>query len=200
MLSLKEGEYAVRLAREAIEAKLKGSRRKRAEDAPACFRQRLGVFVTLETHPAHELRGCIGFPEPVGPLGDAIAEAAMLAATDDPRFQPVTAEEFANLVIEISVLTKPEEIVCFRPEDAVKEVKVGRDGLLIRKGFYSGLLLPQVPVEQKWNEQEFLAQACNKAGLPPDAWMGSGVKVFKFQAQIFSEEAPGGNVVEKSLE
>jgi len=200
MLSVEEGGYAVKLARETILAKLKGVAKAKPKDAPACFRERFGVFVTLETYPAKELRGCIGFPQPVGPLGDEIVEAAILAATDDPRFPPVAEAELPNLLIEISVLTKPEEIVVSKPMDVAKEIKVGRDGLIVEHGYYSGLLLPQVPVEQKWNVQEFLSHTCLKAGIPQDAWMDRNVKVFKFQAQIFTEETPGGNVTETELE
>ena len=198
MLSLKEGEFAVKLARRAIEAHLKGLEAKPI-DVPKCFAEKLGVFVTLEEFPSKELRGCIGFPEPVAPLAEGVAEAAVFAATEDPRFPKVEARELPKLVIEVSVLTKPERIVAKTPAEIMKQVKVGRDGLIIRSSYASGLLLPQVPVEQKWDAEEFLAHICYKAGLPPDSWLSPSAQLFKFQAQVFSEEAPGGNVVEKKL-
>jgi uncharacterized protein (TIGR00296 family) len=199
MLSLSEGEFAVKLARQSIEAHLKGGNARPQSNAPASFSEKLGVFVTLEHFPSKELRGCIGFPQPVAPLAEGIAEAAVLAATEDPRFPKVEARELPNLVIEVSVLTKPEQIVCKNPKDILKQVKVGRDGLTVSEGYFSGLLLPQVPVEHNWKEDEFLAQTCWKAGLPPDSWLKPNVKVCRFQAQVFSEETPGGKVVEKKL-
>lgn len=166
MLSLSEGEFAVRLARQSIEAHLKGLEAK-PTGAPQSFSEKLGVFVTLEEFPSKELRGCIGFPEPVAPLAEGIAEAAVFAATEDPRFPKVEAGGMKKLVIEVSVLTKPEQILAKVPKEILKQVKVGRDGLIIRSSYASGLLLPQVPVEQKWDAEEFLAHICYKAGLPP---------------------------------
>jgi len=99
----------------------------------------------------------------------------------------------------VSVLTQPEPVECESPEERVKRVKVGRDGLIVQLGQYSGLLLPQVPVEEKWSEEEFLCHTCRKAKLPADAWRAPGVKLFCFQAQVFGEETPGGNVREEKL-
>jgi uncharacterized protein (TIGR00296 family) len=198
MLSLEEGTYAVKLARKAIEAFLKDGSKKAPDDAPEPFKEKLGVFVTLKMHPSNELRGCIGFPTPFTSLAEGIVGAAISAATEDPRFPPVKKEELDKLVIDVSVLTKPEEIKA-KPTDRKKEVKVGRDGLVIEMGHSSGLLLPQVPIEQKWDEEEFLAHTCWKAGLPPDSWLSDNVKLYKFQAQVFAEESPGGKVSEEKL-
>ena len=198
MLSQKEGEYAVRLARQSLEAHLKGLSAKPI-DAPACFSEKLGVFVTLEHFPSKELRGCIGFPQSVAPLGEGIAQAAVLAGTEDPRFPAVSAGELQKLVIEVSVLTKPEKIVAKTPAEILKQVKVGRDGLIIKMGWNSGLLLPQVPIEQKWGVNEYLANICYKAGLPPDSWLSPSAQLFRFQAQVFSEESPGGKVAERKM-
>ena len=115
--------------------------------------------------------------EPDKPLFKTISEMALQAAFNDPRFEPLTQDEFNNIKIEISVLTKPERV------ENINEIKVGRDGLIIKKGFYSGLLLPQVASEFNWNRQEFLEHTCIKAGLPKNAWEYS--EIYKFSAEVF---------------
>ncbi len=199
MLKISDGEFLVRLARKAIAAYLENGSRLPPGGAPKHLMEPRGVFVTLESYPERELKGCIGYPRPQGPLAESVVEMAVEAATGDPRFPEVTAEELKNIMIEVSVLTVPEPIEAKDRKKLVEQVKVGRDGLIIEAGRQSGLLLPQVPVEQKWGSEEFLCQACWKAGLPPDSWLKPGVRVLKFQAQIFSEETPGGKVVEKKL-
>ena len=108
-------------------------------------------------------------------------------------------EELDKVVIEASLLTPPEIITVKKPKHYVKEVVIGRDGLIVEKGFRRGLLLPQVPVEWKWKVDEFLSHTCMKAGLLPDSWLEEGVKIYKFSAKIFSEVEPRGDVVEKKL-
>lgn len=137
-----------------------------------------GVFTTL--HLAGELRGCIGYVLPVGSLYATVADTAQAAAFDDPRFQPVTADEAPYLKVEISVLSVPRPI---RAEDIV----VGKHGLIITSGTRRGLLLPQVPQEWGWDREAFLAQTCMKAGLPADAWK-RGASVQAFTAEVFGEE------------
>ncbi|MEM3399911.1 MAG: TIGR00296 family protein [Candidatus Micrarchaeia archaeon] len=193
-----EGEELVRHARNSIEMYL--DRGVVIDDEPKNekFREKRGVFVTLETFPERELRGCIGYPLPFRPLWRAVTECAISAAVGDPRFNPVRKEELDKLVVEVSVLTEPMRIVA-KPEDLPKAIKVGVDGLIIEKGGYSGLLLPQVPVEWGWNEEEFLSHTCMKAGLPKDEWRKGGCDVYKFTAQVFSEERPRGEVFIKKL-
>jgi hypothetical protein len=137
-----------------------------------------GVFVTLKKR--GDLRGCIGFIEAVAPLGQAVIRAAVYAATEDPRFRPVGADEVAGLEIEISVLTPPRQIAS--PE----LVRVGRHGLIVSRDGRKGVLLPQVPVENGWDRETFLEQGCLKAGLPPDAWK-RGAKLEVFEAIVFHE-------------
>lgn len=196
------GEFLVRLARRAVEEYV---RHKRVidppEDTPPELWEKMGVFVTLNRHnvpPQTALRGCIGFPLPLYPLVEATIKAAIYAAVDDPRFPPVRESELDDLVVEVSVLTPPE-LVEGPPEERPKKIKVGRDGLLIEKGIYSGLLLPQVPIEWGWDEEEFLSQTCWKAGLPPDCWLDEDTKVYRFTAEIFEEEYPRGPVKRKPL-
>jgi uncharacterized protein (TIGR00296 family) len=109
-------------------------------------------------------------------------DSSISAAIRDPRFPPVTQEEMDSIEVEVTVLTEPEEIV---PDS--QNVKVGEDGLMVEKGIFKGILLPQVPLELGWEAEEFLCQTCIKAGLPPDCWLDEGVTVYKFQGQIFSE-------------
>ncbi len=142
------------------------------------FRTPRGAFVTLTK--AGELRGCIGYIEPVMPLGQAVIRAAIYAATEDPRFRAVSAAELKDLRVEISVLTTPHEIADPRL------VKVGTHGLIVERGGNKGVLLPQVPVENGWDRETFLAEGCLKAGLPPDAWK-KGAKLSVFQAIVFHE-------------
>jgi len=108
--------------------------------------------------------------------------------------------ELDKCTIEISVLTLPEMMKVSDPKEYPKNIMVGRDGLIVEYGYYSGLLLPIVPVEQKWDEKEFLSQTCYKAGIPPDMWLSPKVKIYRFQSQVFKEERPGGKVVEVKLE
>jgi len=197
-MELADGKFLVKIARAAIMARLSGTELKMVEFPKWCSEKR-GVFVTLNTS-GGQLRGCIGFPLPVYPLKDALVSAAVSAATGDPRFPPVELEELQDrLVVEVSVLTVPEQVKD-PAKNALKEVVVGRDGLIIQKGPWSGLLLPQVPVEWNWNVEEFLDHTCNKAGLPAGAWKEQGVKLSKFSAEVFSETTPSGRIVKKELE
>ena len=202
VLSLDEGTYLVKLARNAIETKLKTGETIKAKDAPEKFVQHCGVFVTLNKldGSGHRLRGCIGFPYPVKPLVEAVIDSAISAATRDMRFNPVSMGEMNSIVVEVSVLTPPEPIKVNRPDQYPDQVEVGRDGLIISRGQNRGLLLPQVPVEWDWDVEEFLTQCCIKAWLPPDAWLTQGTEVFKFQAIIFSEESPRGSVKRLELQ
>jgi uncharacterized protein (TIGR00296 family) len=195
-LSLEEGEYLVGLARKAIETRLRTGETFTPTEAPAKLWQHCGVFVTLNAveGETHRLRGCIGFPHPVKPLVEAVADSAVSSALNDPRFRPVSLDEMGSIVVEVSVLTPPEVMSVERPDQYPERVEVGRDGLIVSRGSNRGLLLPQVPVEWGWDAEEFLTQCCLKAWLPPDAWLLLGTEVSKFQAIIFSEEAPRGRV------
>jgi AmmeMemoRadiSam system protein A len=129
---------------------------------------------------AGDLRGCVGYPLPVKPLDETIIEMAVAAASQDTRFEPLAPEDLARLRIEISVLGLPE------PVASPTDVEVGRHGIIVSKGFYRGLLLPQVPVEHAWDRETYLRHGCLKAGLGPDEWK-KGAKIEVFTAQVFSE-------------
>ncbi len=201
-LSLDEGKILVGLARSAVEEYLKTKKRIRAsEDMPEKLMQPCGVFVTINSveDGEKELRGCIGLPYPTTPLAQAVIESAISSATQDPRFYPLSQSELEKVVFEVSVLTPPQPIEVEKPSEYPSKIKVGVDGLIVEKGIYKGLLLPQVPVEWDWDEEEFLCQCCVKAGLPPDCWLTKGTKVYKFQAIIFEEEKPRGEIRRKTL-
>jgi len=201
-LTLKEGKFLVELARRAVEENLK-SRKKISvpESIPKKLLQPCGVFVTINSikNGKKELRGCIGYPYPTAPLAQAVIDSAISSASQDPRFYPLSLRELEDVVFEVSVLTPPQLIEAEKPSEYPSQIKVGKDGLITERGIFKGLLLPQVPVEWKWDEEEFLCQCCIKAGLPPDGWLLKGTKIYKFQAIIFEEEKPNGEVKRKVL-
>ncbi len=197
MYSLEEGKLAVEIAREAIECAVK-DRAVKDLKLPNIFKIKSGVFVTINTYPSKELRGCIGYPEPYFPLIDAIKDSAK-SATQDPRFPRLQEGELNHIVVEVSLLTPPALIKVKDPKDYMKEVVIGKDGLIAEKGHFRGLLLPQVPVEWKWKVDEFLSHTCMKAGLMPDDWLNKDIKIYKFSAEIFMETKPKGEVIKKTL-
>ncbi len=194
----REGEIAVRIAREALEAHVTG-RGKRPFEVPSRFEEKSGAFVTINLHPSGELRGCIGYPQPFFPLVKSIEKGAEGVA-EDPRFPPLRAEELDVITVEVSMLTPPQLIEVKKPKELPKHVAVGVDGLSVAQGPYRGLLLPQVAVDWGWDASEFLSEACMKAGLLADAWLEPSTRVYKFQAEVFAEIEPRGPVVRRSLE
>ncbi|MBU2559291.1 TIGR00296 family protein [archaeon] len=200
MYTVEDGAYLIRLARETIEKLLREDGAiSLPEEAPEKLKEKAGVFVTLQTYPEHALRGCIGYPEPSLPLVEATVKAAVSAACEDPRFPPLLEGELENTLIEVTVLTPPELIEVASPKDYAKSIEIGRDGLIIEKGWNRGLLLPQVPVDQGWSREEFLSYACMKAGLMSDCWLDEDTKVYKFKGVVFTEVEPGGDVKERSI-
>jgi uncharacterized protein len=186
LLTPEEGSCAVRLARGAVELAILDTPQP-AGDLPPIFREKRGVFVTLTEE--GDLRGCIGFPYPVMPLGDAIREAGGAAALQDPRFPPVRGSELLSITIEVTVLTVPQKLEC-DPGERPSHVEVGRHGLIVQGMGTSGLLLPQVATEYGWDSTTFLDHTCTKAGLPVRCWTKKGVEVLTFEGQIFHEGRP----------
>jgi len=182
-LSHEERVELLKLARRTLEEYLAKGRIPKYEPKSQRLKEPRAVFVTLKKE--GRLRGCIGQIEAVDPLYLAVQRMAVESATRDPRFPPVEPEELEDIEIEISILTPFERV------RDIREIEVGRHGLYIRKGFMSGLLLPQVPVEWGWDRDEFLREVCYKAGLPPDAWKDPDAELFKFEAEVFSEESEG---------
>jgi len=193
-LSLAEGTKLVKLARKSISYKLATNSQYSETTTNKKLGEQRGVFVTLNSFPDGDLRGCIGLPYPIKPLWPAVAEAAVSAATRDPRFNPVNSGELENISIEISVLTVPVKI---KKSELPEAIKIGEHGLIVRKGGQSGLLLPQVATEYTWNAETFLEQTCRKAGLFEKAWKQDDCEIEVFSAQIFKETKPEGKITEE---
>lgn len=199
LLTINQGERLILLARQAIEQGLHKKILQISGDLADEFSQRRGVFVTL--HKKGELRGCIGFLQPIFPLSAAVSKAAHAAAFEDPRFPQLSAQEYPMIDVEVSVLTVPKELKLSpkskdeRVRECMKAVKIGTHGLIIEKGMNSGCLLPQVAPEQGWDAEEFLNYCCLKAGIASDSWKLPGCRISCFSAQIFCEA--GGNVIER---
>jgi uncharacterized protein (TIGR00296 family) len=201
-LTIDDGAFLVDFARRSIEKYLQTRRKLHVPaDLPSKFKEKCGVFVTLNTvsSGAKMLRGCIGYPDPVMPLIEALRDSAISAAVADPRFHPVSYDELDGIEIEVSVLTPPVLLKVEKPLDYPSKIEVGRHGLIVEMGWYKGLLLPQVPVEYNWDAEEFLSETCMKAGLSPDAWVLPGTNVYTFEAIIFAEEKPRGRVIRVNL-
>lgn len=193
-----DGESLVKTAREVVSEYLKNNNRlKLDKNFESNYSFNSGVFVTLNN--PNGLRGCIGFPLPEKKLFNALKDASIAAATEDPRFSPVRSDELDEITFEVTVLTPPEEIIVENPLEYPSKIKVGRDGLIVKHSFYSGLLLPQVPVEYGWTEEEFLEHTCEKAGISKDYWKKKETKILKFEGIVFKEESPSGKVIREKL-
>jgi uncharacterized protein (TIGR00296 family) len=196
-LTSEEGAFLLKLARNAVRTRLAdGKTMSVPEGISSKLTQKCGVFVTLNSiqHNRKQLRGCIGLPYPTSPLAQAVVESAINSATQDPRFPPVALDELDQLLFEVSVLTPPELIEVEKPTVYPSKIKVGRDGVIVERGYYKGLLLPQVPVEWDWDEEQFLCQCCIKAGLSPDCWVLNDTKIYAFSCIIAQETAPNGPI------
>ncbi len=165
------------IAKSVIENKARGNPMPEFTVDSPTLKEKRGAFVTITR--GGQLRGCIGYIKAYKPLYQTVEEMAAQAAFHDPRFNPVTERELPDLEIEISVLTPLKRV------RDVGEIQVGRHGILIEKGFYSGLLLPQVATEYGWNRKTFLEHTCLKAGLPMDAWKDKDTNISIFSADIF---------------
>jgi hypothetical protein len=161
------------------------------------FKEKKGVFVTLHTFPDNELRGCIGFTEPIYPLFEAVQRAAMEAAFSDPRFPPLKKEELNKVILEVSVLTFPK-IINGKPDGYLDKIEDGKDGLILEHGTRKGILLPQV-WESIPDKKEFLETLCWKSGLTGDYWLDEKTKLYKFYVKIFREKEPRGEIEEINL-
>ena len=193
MLQPFEGRQVVELARGTIDRALAGSLHKdpaewtESIELGAVFDEPRGVFVTLHRRTDHQLRGCIGIPEPVFPLRLAIPRAAFSAAFEDPRFRPLNPTEGRSVSVEVSLLTVPSPVDATPRSRLPEALRVGTDGLIVRRPPLSGLLLPQVAKEQGWDAAQFLEAACEKAGLDPDAWESPQTQILRFQSDVYEE-------------
>ncbi|OGX16367.1 MAG: hypothetical protein A2166_06390 [Omnitrophica WOR_2 bacterium RBG_13_41_10] len=181
MLNKTQRKKLLEIARKAIETYLKTGKKLEIQETDPVLIKDLGTFVTL--HERGELRGCIGNLIGNEPLYLAVRNMAIESAVGDPRFAPLTLNELANVEIEISVLSPMEKI------SSPDEIKLGTHGVLVRRGFNSGVYLPQVATETGWSKEEFLSSLCaHKAGLSPDAWKDKSTDIYIFTAEVFSEK------------
>ena len=187
-LTKTDKEYLLKISREAITTiTLKNERINPPKDCPKHLKEKLGVFCTINKN--NNLRGCIGYPEPIKPLINSIIDVSISSARDDSRFPSLTEEEIEKIKIEITILTKPTLIKVEKPEEYPNKINIGEDGLIVRSIFNSGLLLPQVATEYNMNETEFLEHTCLKAGLNPDSWLkNKNINIYKFQGHKFEEK------------
>ena len=181
-LPASDQQRLLKIARESVEAHLRQQEFHAPETLEGLLAENHGAFVSI--HKGNELRGCIGNLSPTLTLSRTVADCAVAAAVEDPRFPPLTVDELEKVEFEISVLS-PFEIV-----DNVETIEIGRHGLLISKRSARGLLLPQVPVTYGWGRERFLAETCRKAGLKPDEWK-EGAVIFSFTADVFGETSIG---------
>jgi len=180
MLNQKQRRRLLEIARNSIEIYLKTGKRLELSESEPVLLEHYGAFVTLRKN--NQLRGCIGNIIGNQPFYLTVRDMAVEAAVNDPRFTPVTEEELPEIEIEISVLSPLKEI-----EDP-DEIKMGQHGVLVRKGYRSGVFLPQVATETGWTKEEFLSNLCaHKAGLSPSAWKDPSTEVYIFTAEVFSE-------------
>ncbi len=182
MLSDEEKHYLFKLIREALNSYFEGkpfspSPPLPEEKYPHLFERR-GAFVTFWK--GKNLRGCIGNIHPQQPLYEEICEIALSSALRDPRFPPLKKEELSEIEIEISLLSP---LVKADPD----KLEVGKHGILIKRGYYQGLLLPQVAIEYNWDAETFLRHACLKAGLPEDCYLDPDTEIYLFTAEVFTE-------------
>ncbi|MBS3790150.1 MAG: TIGR00296 family protein [Candidatus Thermoplasmatota archaeon] len=198
MFTQEDGEYAVKLARKAIECAVKDEKLS-FKKTPEKFEKEMGAFVTINKHPSEDLRGCIGYPEPTYPLKEAIIRGAQ-SATRDPRFSPLREDELDSVIVEVSLLTPPEKLDYEEPKELPEKITCGKNGLIVSKGTRRGLLLPQVSVDQDWDEEQFLDHTCRKAGLPHNEWKKGDCKIEVFEGVIFKEEEPYGDVVKRDID
>lgn len=174
-----EQQFLLKIARESMTAAVNGTTAPLQEPLTATLKEYRGAFVTL--HNKKELRGCIGYAEPLHSLNETVSIAAAKAATEDLRFERVTRNEIPSIRIEISVLSEMKQVKDYH------EIEIGHHGIMLQTDRYRGLLLPQVAVHNGWDQLTFLNHVSQKAGLPPNAWKKRGTELFVFSAEVFQE-------------
>lgn len=184
-LTEEEGKILLKVARETIRAKLFGGSPNLPLDIPKSLREKKGTFVTITI--GGRLRGCIGHILPMEALIEGVKENAINAAFRDPRFPPLSKEEFDKIEIEVSVLTTPKRLEYQGPKDLLEKLRPNVDGVIIKKGMHQATFLPQV-WEQLPSKEEFLSHLCMKAGLSPDEWKKGNLEVETYQVQAFHEK------------
>lgn len=194
-ITIEEGIELVRLARTSVESYIKNGK---IINSPIKSNKKSGVFVTVyhlnAKNSQKNLRGCIGYIIPLKNIHDLVIDAAINAATKDLRFSAISERELDEVIFEVSVLTKPSLIRVDNSDVSLNKIVIGRDGLMLESVYGSGLFLPQVPVEQKWNVREYLTNLCYKAGAPSDTWLLPDSKLYTFHSIIFREKLPNREI------
>ena len=194
-ITVQEGKELVKLARTSVESFVKNRKLVTSIDHN---RKKSGVFVTIyhlnEQNKQKNLRGCMGYVLPSKNIHDSVIDAAINAATQDPRFIAIREKELDEVIFEVSILTKPIRILVEDANLSLRKIVIGRDGLMLESRYGSGLFLPQVPVEQKWDIREYLTNLCYKAGAPSDAWLLSDSNLYTFRSNIFREKLPNSEI------
>jgi hypothetical protein len=198
MLNSSSGTKLIKLARKSVENVFKNKKFMLERISDEQLKEKRGIFVTIQTHPEKNLRGCIGIISNHYELWEGVQRAAVSAAFEDPRFPPLQKSELEKIIFEVSILTKPKLIKVKNSKEYFEKINVGEDGLIIQNGPCSGLLLPQVATEFGWDVKEFLDNLCFKADLTPDYIFDKNTKLWKFQTQIFSEERPREKVISQT--
>lgn len=198
-----EGVLAVQIAREAMEAFVE-QRKMRSFVVSKAFEEKAAAFVTLTNYEAPDegskLRGCIGYTEPYFALLKTVVKCAEGAA-EDPRFPPLSPSELGKVLVEVSLLTVPEEVEAKKRRDLPKHIRLGVDGIIVAQGAARGVFLPEVATEFHMDAETFLSECCmGKAGLMPDAWLDESTRVKTFQTEIFEEVEPRGAIVRRKLD
>lgn len=198
-IRLSDGEFLVKFARQVIEEYFGKERVKTVEDNAEILSKSMGVYVIFRVYPKGYIRGCAGYMEPIMNLERAIRELTIYAAVRDIRYNPIRSSELNAVIIEISLLSKPEIIEVESTDDYIDKIKIGRDGLIVERGRFRGIMLPQIPFEQKWGPKELLSLTCLKAGLEADAYIDGETKIYRFTADIFTETEPRGKVIRRIM-
>lgn len=181
MLNDTQKKRLLQIARESMSAYVKDGKKKDFVEKDSLLNEPMGAFVTL--HEAGDLRGCIGNIVGHGPLYQTVADMAIEAATDDPRFRPVTAKELDKIDLEISALSPLKKVA------SADEIQIPGHGVLVKSARGGGVYLPQVATETGWTKEEFLTSLCGqKAGIEPDAWKKPGLDMYVFTAEVFGEK------------
>ena len=194
--SIEEGEELVRAARKTLIEFVSHAKfdRQSVERHTRKFTEKHGVFVRVEHWPTRTPRGSMGFVHPRTGIGSALLEAT-IGAAEDKDFVPISHREIEHIVVEVDVLSEPEELKG-STSARLKKVKSGRDGIIATYGFHTGIVLPIEASENDWKKEEILEHACMKAGLSADSWKRDDVKIHKFTSQVFRELSPDGPIEE----
>ncbi len=197
--TIEDGKYLIGISRQAIKYYGLTKKHLKISDAPAKYLVRSGAFVTVKDK-KEQLLGCIGRPYPSGALLENIIQSAVDAAYYDPRFPPLDPRAIDSVILEVSILSPPEQVNFKSPDELLKLIRVGRDGIIVEWALGSGLLLPQVPIEEKWDVEEYISYGCLKAGADRNLWKRGNLKVYRFTASVFSELEPNGSIKMVNLE